>query len=49
MYRGVETPDAIRRIHSDELMAGHRVIIIRHGQEEYRLQITNAGKLILTK
>ena len=30
-------------------MAGRRVIVIRHGAEEYRLRITGAGKLILTK
>jgi hemin uptake protein HemP len=30
-------------------MAGQRMIIIRHGNDEYRLQVTNAGKLILTK
>ena len=40
---------AHRWISSDELMAGERVIIIQHGVEEYRLRVTAAGKLILTK
>lgn len=30
-------------------MAGQRVVIIQHGEQEYRLQITRSGKLILTK
>jgi hemin uptake protein HemP len=38
-----------RAISSDDLMAGERVIIIRHGKEEYRLRITASDKLILTK
>jgi hemin uptake protein HemP len=38
-----------RSISSDELLAGQRMIIIRHGSEEYRLQLTGSGKLILTK
>jgi hemin uptake protein HemP len=38
-----------RTIASHELMAGERVIIIRHDNDEYRLRITAAGKLILTK
>jgi hemin uptake protein HemP len=40
---------ALRRISSGELMAGSREIIILHDGQEYRLRITNAGKLILTK
>jgi hemin uptake protein HemP len=39
----------VRSITSDDLMAGQRVIVIRHGRDEYKLQITSAGKLILTK
>jgi hemin uptake protein HemP len=31
------------------LLAGERVIIIRHGTEENRLRITASDKLILTK
>jgi hemin uptake protein HemP len=30
-------------------MAGERVVIIQHGTEEYRLRVTAAGKLILTR
>jgi hemin uptake protein HemP len=30
-------------------MGRARVLIIRHESEEYRLQVTRAGKLILTK
>jgi hemin uptake protein HemP len=38
-----------RSISSNDLMAGEHVIIISHGQEEYRLRLTASGKLILTK
>jgi hemin uptake protein HemP len=38
-----------RSITSNDLMAGERVIIIRHDREEYRLRLTASGKLILTK
>ncbi len=38
-----------RSISSDDLMAGERVVIIQHGADEYRLRITAAGKLLLTK
>jgi hemin uptake protein HemP len=40
---------SIARIASDQLMKGQREIIIQHGREEYRLRVTAAGKLILTK
>jgi len=40
---------AVRRMSSDELLAGQREIVIEHGTEEYRLRITSKGKLILTK
>ena len=40
---------AHRSISSDELMGGERVIIIRHGNDEYRLRVTASNKLILTK
>jgi hemin uptake protein HemP len=39
----------VARIASDQLMKGRREIIIQHGRDEYRLRITAAGKLILTK
>ena len=38
-----------RSITSNDLMAGERVIIIQHGEEEYRLRLTASGKLMLTK
>jgi hemin uptake protein HemP len=40
---------AHRSIASDDLMGGERVIIIRHGKDEYRLRLTASDKLILTK
>jgi hemin uptake protein HemP len=43
------TPPPRRLCTSDELFAGARELVIRHGREEYRLSITRAGKLILTK
>jgi hemin uptake protein HemP len=36
-------------VSSQELLGGHRQLIIRHGRERYRLQLTNSNKLILTK
>jgi hemin uptake protein HemP len=38
-----------RTISSRELMGGARLLIIRHEREDYRLQVTATGKLILTK
>jgi hemin uptake protein HemP len=38
-----------RTILSRDLFGGQRRVIIRHEQEDYRLQVTAAGKLILTK
>jgi len=46
---GTFGPDAVRSISSEQLLAGQRMIVIRHGKEEYRLQVTGSGKLILTK
>jgi hemin uptake protein HemP len=37
------------RFSTEWLMAGRREIVLQHGLEEYRLRITAAGKLILTK
>jgi len=34
---------------SDELLQGHREVWIEHGDELYRLRLTAAGKLYLTK
>jgi hemin uptake protein HemP len=36
-------------VSSADLFRGGRELVIRHGTEEYRLRITRAGKLILTK
>ncbi len=38
-----------RCVSSADLFLGRKELIIVHGSEEYRLQITRAGKLILTK
>ncbi|MFI4999002.1 MAG: hemin uptake protein HemP [Reyranellales bacterium] len=42
-------PVSAPRVTTDQLMRGRREIILQHGVEEYRLRITAAGKLILTK
>ncbi len=34
---------------TDELLAGEREVLIRHGDDLYRLRITRHGKLILYK
>jgi len=47
-----EVPTAVRagvRIASTELFRGRREIVIVHRGQEYRLHITKADKLILTK
>jgi len=46
-----EPPRSPRRraVGSDELFQGYGELIIVHRNEEYRLRITRAGKLILTK
>jgi hemin uptake protein HemP len=38
-----------RTILSRDLFGSDRLVIIRHEQEDYRLQVTATGKLILTK
>ncbi len=38
----------LRRLHSAELFGGSDQIIIEHAGREYRLRVTNNGKLILT-
>ncbi|BAZ93523.1 hypothetical protein TspCOW1_15380 [Thiohalobacter sp. COW1] len=40
---------ASARINSVDLFKGNRHLVIEHGDEEYRLQQTSNGKLILTK
>lgn len=37
------------RVDSRELLQGAREIVIRHGEQEYRLRHTQNDKLILTK
>ena len=39
----------IRSVSSEEIFQGQREVSIIHGECKYRLQITKAGKLILTK
>jgi hemin uptake protein HemP len=41
--------DPPRIIHAEDLFAGRREVWIQHGDQRYRLRITAAGKLILTK
>ena len=46
----VQTADKMpRTISSRDLLGGQKRVIIRHEQEDYRLQVTATGKLILTK
>lgn len=42
-------PEMKRIIDAKELFAGAREVWILHGDAQYRLRITAAGKLILTK
>ena len=37
------------RVQADELFGGRREIVIEHAGAQYRLRITRANKLILTK
>lgn len=36
-------------LRSDELLAGGKEVLIRHGAETYRLKLTSNNKLILIK
>jgi len=49
--RDAEAPRTVRTpvVRSEQLFGARRELIIKHGQEEYRLRITRADKLILTK
>jgi hemin uptake protein HemP len=38
-----------RTILSSEFLRGEKLVIVRHEEESYRLQLTASGKLILTK
>lgn len=44
-----ENPNEPRRLRSEELFAGASKVFIEHNGAEYRLQVTQHGKLILTK
>jgi len=43
------TAKTLRTILSRNLLGSEKLVIIRHKQEDYRLQVTAMGKLILTK
>lgn len=40
---------SIREVTSSELLRGEAELLIRHGEELYRLMLTRNGKLILQK
>jgi hemin uptake protein HemP len=40
---------AVPEVTSEELLRGHKELLIRHGEETYRLKLTRSGKLILQK
>ena len=44
----VRNPLKVKKITSEELLAGRSEIVILHNGREYRLRVTQAGKLILT-
>ena len=46
---GQSSLPASRTINSRDLLRGEKLLIIKHDEEVYRLQLTAAGKLILTK
>jgi hemin uptake protein HemP len=46
--RGPRAPTALS-VSSANLFGGHREVVILHRGQEYRLRITKADKLILTK
>lgn len=39
----------VREVSSSELLRGENELLIRHGDEIYRLKLTRNGKLILQK
>lgn len=45
---GTETA-SLKKLSSNELFEGNRLLIIKHAGENYRLSITSKDKLILTK
>lgn len=48
-HRPERSPTGPPVISSAALLAGGRELVIRHGEDEYRLRITGNNKLILTK
>ncbi len=44
-----ETPSATSILNSADILRGQKAVFINHNGIIYRLQITQAGKLILTK
>ena len=47
--RPVSDCAGLRRIRSEDLFADTTCVLIDHQDSTYRLQITNQGKLLLTK
>jgi hemin uptake protein HemP len=42
-------PSTLRQVTSEELLQGRTELLIQHGEETYRLNLTRNGKLILHK
>jgi hemin uptake protein HemP len=50
VQKEMEAPHPRRQVRSGELLPpGEKELWILHGHENYRLQLTKSGKLILTK
>ncbi len=49
MAADVAPPRQQRRIDSETLLGGERILVIQHQGEEYTLRLTRLGKLLLTK
>lgn len=47
--RPAPAPGPVRRVRVEDILDGHREVIIQHGEEEYRLRLTSNSKLLLTK
>ena len=41
--------EGVRVVDSKRILAGHREVWIRHGEEMYRLRLTSSGRLYLSK
>ena len=46
---GPSVKRTVREVASSELLCGENEMLIRHGDELYRLKLTRNGKLILQK